>query len=207
MSWNPVSKPDRPDVCFLPWCMGYCVSRTWRSFWMPNERQTVLPSKRSLPTRRCGVLHTATSTRAYLRSYMVSPRHISSDLLTTFLSVVFGLTFRSSDAWIRQHRSRAWSLSFFPSQRLGGVCRRAYCLRARKLLRQQLRHGLCCAHPPLALARVARMVSLAVLSGANFARRALATSKEGVQVHWLGGRLCFGGGLGRGVAEGANTTQ
>jgi hypothetical protein len=187
--------------------MGYCVARTWRSFWMPNERQNVLPSKRSLRTHRCGVLHAATSTHAYLRSYMVSPRHISSDLLTTFLSVVFGLTFRSSDAWIRLHPSGAWSFSFSPKSRLGGVCRRAHCLRARKILWQQLRHGLCCAHPPLPLARVAHMVSPAVLLAAKFARRALATSKGGVEVHWLGGWLCFGGGLGRGVAEGANTTQ
>ena len=78
----------------------------------------------------------------------------------------------------------------FSEKRLGGVGRRAYYLCARKLLRQQLRHGLCCAHPPLPLARVAQMVSPAVLLAANFARRALATSKEGVQVHWLGGRLC-----------------
>jgi hypothetical protein len=56
-------------------------------------------------------------------------------------------------------------------------------------------------------ARVAHVVSPGVLSISKFARKALATSKEGVQVHWLGGRLCFGGGLGGGVAEGANTTQ
>ena len=61
--------------------------------------------------------------------------------------------------------------------------------------------------PPLSPARVARVVGPAVLSVSKFARKALATSKEGVQVHWLGGGLCFGVGLGRGVAEGANTTQ
>ena len=53
--------------------------------------------------------------------------------------------------------------------------------------------------PPLLLAGVARMVSPVVLLAPKFARRPLATSKEDVQVHWLG--------LGRGVAEGANTTQ
>jgi hypothetical protein len=61
--------------------------------------------------------------------------------------------------------------------------------------------------PPLPPARVAHVVSPAVLSASKFARNTLATSKEDVQVHWLGGRLCFGGGLGRGIAEGANTTQ
>ena len=34
------------------------------------------------------------SPHAYLRSYMVSHRHISSNLLTTFLSLVFRSTFR-----------------------------------------------------------------------------------------------------------------
>jgi hypothetical protein len=48
--------------------------------------------------------------------------------------------------------------------------------------------------PPLPPARVAHVVSPAVLSASKFARKALATSKEDVQVHWLGGRLCFGGG-------------
>ena len=61
--------------------------------------------------------------------------------------------------------------------------------------------------PSLPPARVAHVVSPGVLSVPKFAQKALATSKEGTQVHWLGGRLCFGGGLGRGVAEGANTTQ
>ena len=61
--------------------------------------------------------------------------------------------------------------------------------------------------PPLPPARVALMVSPVVPLASKFARRPLATSKEDVQVHWLGGRLCFGGGLGRGVAGGANTTQ
>jgi hypothetical protein len=63
--------------------------------------------------------------------------------------------------------------------------------------------------PPLPPARVARVVGPAVLSVSKFAQKALATSKEGVQVHWLGGRLCFGVGFGGGggVAEGANTTQ
>ena len=63
--------------------------------------------------------------------------------------------------------------------------------------------------PSLPPARIAHVVSPGVLSVSKFAWKALAlaTSKEGVQVHWLGGRLCFGGGLGRGVAEGANTTQ
>jgi hypothetical protein len=61
--------------------------------------------------------------------------------------------------------------------------------------------------PPLPPARVAHVVSPAVISVSKFARNALATSKEGVQVHWLGGRLCFGGGLEMGVTEGANTTQ
>jgi hypothetical protein len=62
--------------------------------------------------------------------------------------------------------------------------------------------------PPLPPARVAHVVSPGVPSVPKFARKALATSKEGAQVHWLGGRLCFGVGLGRrGVAEGANTTQ
>ena len=48
--------------------------------------------------------------------------------------------------------------------------------------------------PPLPPARVALMVSPVVPSASKFARRSLATSKENVQVHWLG--------LGRGVAEG-----
>jgi hypothetical protein len=52
--------------------------------------------------------------------------------------------------------------------------------------------------PPLPPARVARVVGPAVLSVSKFARKALATSKEGAQVHWLGGRLCFGGGFGGG---------
>ena len=36
----------------------------------------------------------------------------------------------------------------FSEKRIGGVCSRARCLRARKVLRQQLRHGVCCAHSP-----------------------------------------------------------
>ena len=52
---------------------------------------------------------------------------------------------------------------------------------------------------PLPPARVALMVSPVVPLASKFARRPLATSKEDVQVHWLG--------LGRGVAEGANTVQ
>ena len=147
VSWNRLSKAGRPGVCFLPWCIRYCVARTSRSFWMPNPVKCFAPRSAVSENTVMGVLHTATSPRAYLRSYMVSPRHISSDLLTTFLSVVFGLTFRSSDAWSRQHRFGTWSFSFSPNKRLGGACRRAHYLRARKLLRQQLRHGLCCAHP------------------------------------------------------------
>ena len=61
--------------------------------------------------------------------------------------------------------------------------------------------------PPLPPARVVHMVSPLVLLASKFARKALATSKGDIQAHWLGGRLCFGVGLGRGVAEGAITTQ
>jgi hypothetical protein len=47
--------------------------------------------------------------------------------------------------------------------------------------------------PPLPPARVVHMVnSPAVTLASKFARKALVTSKEGAQVHWLGGRLCFG---------------
>ena len=53
--------------------------------------------------------------------------------------------------------------------------------------------------PSLPPARIAHVVSPGVLSVSKFARKALATSKEGVQVHWLGGRLCFvGAGWGGG---------
>jgi hypothetical protein len=52
--------------------------------------------------------------------------------------------------------------------------------------------------PPLPPARVVHMVSPVVLLASKFARKAFATSKEDVQVHWLGVRLCFGGGLGGG---------
>ena len=76
------------------------------------------------------------------------------------------------------------------------ICSYAHCLRARKVLRQQLRHGVCCVHSLASTCSCsAHVVSPGVLSVSKFARKALATSKEGVQVHWLGGRLCFGGGF------------
>jgi hypothetical protein len=167
---------------------------------MPKGRQNVLRSKCSLPTHRSGVLRAATSPHACLRSYMVSPRQISSNLLTTFLSLVFRTT--SVPCLV---------IFVFSGGRIGGVCTRARCLRAHKVLRQQLRHGVCCAHtPPLPPARVARVVGPAVLSVSKFARKALATSKEGAQVHWLGVVGCvLGSGWvgGGGVAEGAGATQ
>ena len=162
---------------------------------MPNGRQKVLRSKCSLPTHRSGVLHAAISPHAYLSSYMVSHRHISSNLLTTFLSLVPRSTFRELGCLDPATSVPCLVIFFFSEKRIGGVCSYVHCLRARKVLRQQLRHGVCCVHslalPP---ARITHVVSPGVLSVSKFARKALATSKEGVQVHWLGGRLCFGGG-------------
>jgi hypothetical protein len=121
------------------------VARTSCSSWMPNERLHVSLTKCSLPTHRCGVLHTATSPHADLRSYMVGLRHISSSLLTTILSLVSRSTFREP-AWLDPTTSVPCLVIFvFSEKRIGGVCSCAHCLRARKIL-QQLRHGVCCAH-------------------------------------------------------------
>jgi hypothetical protein len=73
---------------------------------------------------------------------------------------------------------------------------------------QKLPYG--CSPASILIPQVYRFLAIQltdVLLAPKFARKALATSKEDVQVHWLGDRLCFGVGLGRGVAEGANTTQ
>ena len=88
------------------------------------------------------------SPHAYLRSYMVSHRHISSNLLTTFLSLVFRSTFRELGCLDPTTSVPCLVIFVFSEKRIGGVCSYAYahCLRARKVLRQQLRHGVCCVH-------------------------------------------------------------
>jgi hypothetical protein len=169
-----------------------------------------LRSKCSLPTHRSGVLHAAISPHAYLRSYMVGHRHISSNLLTTFLSLVPRSTFRELGCldpatsgpclvifvFFRKANRRSMQLYTY----IVSVHAKSY--------DSSCDMGYAVFTPSLPPARIAHVVSPGVPSVSKFARKALATSKEGVQVHCLGGRLCFGGGrLGRGVAGGANTTQ
>jgi hypothetical protein len=163
---------------------------------MPNGRQHIFRSKCSPPTHRSGVLHAAIPPHAYLRSYRVSPRHsISSNLLTTFLSLVSRSTFRELGCLHPTTSVPCLVIFVFSEKRIGGVCSYAHCLRARKAPRQQLRQGVCCAHSPASTcSRSARLVSPAVPPVSKFARKALPTSKGCAQVHCLGGRLCLLGG-------------
>jgi hypothetical protein len=141
--------------------MGYCVARILRVLLLDAKWASTCFAYevQSPPTHRHGVLHAATSPHAHLRSYMVGLRHISSNLLTTILSLVSRSTFRELGCLDPTGITpvRCLVIFVFSEKRIGGVCSCAHCLRARKILRQQLWHGLCCGAvltPPLPPARV-----------------------------------------------------
>jgi hypothetical protein len=153
-------------------------------------------SQHPTPTHRSGALRAATSPHACLRSYMVGPRHISSILLTTFLSLVSRSAFRELGCLDPTTRpSRAWSFSFSPGgEEVEYAAARVVSVHAKSYDSScDMVHAV--LTPPLPPARVARVVGPAVLSISKF-------KCVGVQVHWLGGRLCFGVGLGVGGGGG-----
>jgi hypothetical protein len=133
--------------------MGYRVARTLRSSWMPNERLHASLTKCSLLVAvsqhtamgYCTSRHHPTPICAPT-SYMVGLRHISSSLLTTILSLVSRSTFREPACLDPTTSVPCLVIFIFSEKRIGGVCSCAHYLRARKILRQQLRHGVCCAH-------------------------------------------------------------
>jgi hypothetical protein len=170
---------------------------------MPNERQFFLRSKCSLPTHHSGVLHAATSPHACLRSYMVGPRHISSNLLTTFRSLVSRSAFRELGCLDPTTSVPCLVIFVFSGGRIGGVCSRARCLRARKVPRPQLQHGVYCAHSPaFACSCSARGWSGSAIGIKVRSEGPCNEQRRCPKLNWLGGRLCLGGGVGVGVGGG-----